>query len=73
MTVLEIWPSGGYWAEILAPYAKATGGKYIAALSSPKYPLAARFADKQVYGDIATTIFNEILDRYARRERSISC
>jgi predicted methyltransferase len=59
MTVLEIWPSGGYWTEILAPYAQATGGKYIAALSSPKYPLAPRFADKAVYGDIATTIFNK--------------
>jgi predicted methyltransferase len=59
ITVLEIWPSGGYWTEILAPYAKATGGKYIAALSSPKYPLNARFADKAVYGEIGTTYFNE--------------
>jgi predicted methyltransferase len=59
ITVLEIWPSGGYWTEILAPYAKNTGGKYIAALSSPKYPLNARFSDKAVYGDIATTYFNE--------------
>jgi predicted methyltransferase len=59
MTVLEIWPSGGYWTEILAPYAKATGGKYIAALSSAKYPLPPRFADKAVYGDVATTVFND--------------
>jgi predicted methyltransferase len=59
MTVLEIWPSGGFWTEILAPYAKATGGSYIAALSDAKYPLPPRFADKAVYGDIATTIFNK--------------
>ena len=30
MTVVEIAPGGGYYAEILAPYAKATNGKYIA-------------------------------------------
>src|SRR5580658_7390309 len=31
MTVVEIDPSGGYWTEILAPYLKATHGRYIAA------------------------------------------
>jgi predicted methyltransferase len=30
MTVLEVQPGAGWWTEILAPYAKATGGKYIA-------------------------------------------
>ena len=25
-TVIEVSPGGGYWTEILAPYAKATGG-----------------------------------------------
>jgi predicted methyltransferase len=29
MTIVEISPGSGYWLEILAPYAKATGGKYI--------------------------------------------
>src|SRR6516162_6722226 len=33
-TIVEIWPGGGYWTEMLAPYAKATGGTYIAALTS---------------------------------------
>src|ERR1044072_237849 len=28
MTVLEVQPGGGWWSDILAPYAKATGGKY---------------------------------------------
>jgi predicted methyltransferase len=30
MTVVEISPGSGYYAEILAPYAKAAGGKYVA-------------------------------------------
>jgi predicted methyltransferase len=58
ITVLEIWPSGGYWTEILAPYAKVTGGHYIAAIPSGKNPLPAKFDDKSVYGDVATTLFN---------------
>jgi predicted methyltransferase len=40
-TVVEINPGGGtpYWTEILAPYAKATGGKYVATgAANPKYP-----------------------------------
>ena len=28
MTILEVQPGGGWWTEILAPYAKATGGRY---------------------------------------------
>ena len=59
MTVLEIWPGGGYWTEILAPYAKATGGTYIAALPAASPALPARFSDKAVYGAIATTVFND--------------
>lgn len=59
MSVLEIWPSGGYWTEILAPYAKATGGRYIAALSGATRPLPAKFADKSVYGAITNTVFND--------------
>jgi predicted methyltransferase len=34
MTVLEIWPSGGWWTEILAPYLR-TRGRYIAAGPDP--------------------------------------
>jgi predicted methyltransferase len=39
MTVLEIQPGAGWWTNILAPYAKATGGKlYVTAadLANPK-------------------------------------
>lgn len=30
MTILEVQPGGGWWTEILAPYAKETGGRFIA-------------------------------------------
>lgn len=58
MTILEIWPSGGYWTEILAPYAKATGGKYVAAVETGR-TLPAKFADKSTYGAIQTTAFGK--------------
>ena len=59
MMVLEIWPGGGYWTEILAPYAKATGGKYFAAVPNEKRALPDRFSNKSLYGDISITTFNE--------------
>src|SRR5215472_8538996 len=58
MTVLEIWPSAGYWTEILAPYAKATRGKYIAAVQTGR-TLPAKFSDKSVYGNIQITAFGK--------------
>jgi predicted methyltransferase len=32
-TVIEVVPGGGYWTEILAPYARATGGTYVAGVA----------------------------------------
>ena len=58
-TVIEVAPGGGYWSEILAPYAKATGGHYIAATGKPEQKLPEKFADKVVYGDIGYTVFND--------------
>jgi predicted methyltransferase len=65
MTILEIQPGGGYWTEILAPYAKMTGGKFYATaadLANPKLSeesrkarteFEARFAAKpDTYGTI---------------------
>ncbi len=43
MTVVEIWPSGGWWTEILAPYLRAHG-KYYAAAQPPSRD--ASFKDK---------------------------
>ncbi|WP_309092196.1 methyltransferase domain-containing protein [Phenylobacterium sp.] len=64
MTVLEISPGSGYWTEILAPYAKATGGTYVATaadLNNPNISEAAKtgranfekkYADEAKYGKI---------------------
>src|SRR6266581_4239698 len=35
MTVVEMWPGGGYWTEILGPYLTKGGGAYYAALNAP--------------------------------------
>lgn len=63
MTILEVQPGGAsYWTEILAPYAKATGGAYHATgadLKNPKLSEGARksrtefetrYADTNTYG-----------------------
>ena len=68
MAILEIWPGAGYWTEILAPYAKATNGSYLAALSSASQPLPAKFSQTSVYGPIATSVFNENSPPLARPE-----
>jgi predicted methyltransferase len=65
MTILEVQPGGGWWTEILAPYARATHGKlYVTAadLDDPKLSersrtarakFAARFAARpDLYGSI---------------------
>ena len=67
--VIEISPGEGYWTEILAPYAKATGGRYVAGLpdlDDPKTPenyrkarasFEARFADQAKYGKVEAASF----------------
>jgi predicted methyltransferase len=65
MKVLEVQPGGGWWTEILAPYAKLSGGRYCstaADLANPELPerskkaradFAARFAAKpDLYGTL---------------------
>jgi predicted methyltransferase len=63
-TVVEVSPGGGYWTEILAPYAMATKGRYVAGvadLANPKLSdgarkaradFEARFADTARYGKV---------------------
>ena len=59
MTVLEVGPGGGWWTEILAPYAQQTGGRYIATgpdLDNPAMTDAGRKARADFvakYGDAA--------------------
>lgn len=69
---LEISPGSGYWTEILAPYAKATGGAYSAGvsdLSNPKLSEGARkgraafeakYADQAVFGPISYVNFGPV-------------
>lgn len=70
MAILEVQPGGGWWTEILAPYAHATGGKYYATgadLGNPELSegarkgrtdFEARFAAKpEVYGTVSLVNF----------------
>ncbi|MES2034406.1 MAG: methyltransferase [Pseudomonadota bacterium] len=58
-TVIEVVPGGGYWTEILAPYAKATGGTYVAGVTDLANPKVSEGAKKSradfeaKYGDAA--------------------
>jgi len=55
MSVVEIWPSGGWWTEILAPYLRAHG-RYYAAIQPPfrdtafhdKLALAPQYYDRVI-------------------------
>jgi predicted methyltransferase len=69
MTVVEVWPGTGWWTQILAPYLKATKGKFYAAtfeVPNPDDPFAApvvaayrkMIAEKPgVYGDMVISAF----------------
>lgn len=68
MTVVEIWPGGGWYTNILAPYLKENG-TYIAAGFDPEHEVEyfrknqEKFAKmivekKDVYGDIKVTVLN---------------
>ena len=67
--ILEIDPGGGYWAEVLAAFAKSTDGRYIGALPDPRDPkdnleqqrnrdrFLARFGDTSVWGQVDAAAF----------------
>jgi predicted methyltransferase len=69
MSILEVQPGGGWWTEILAPYAAATGGSLAvtaADLDNPELPetartartaFEARFADANRYGKVTFVNF----------------
>jgi len=71
-TVIELSPGSGYWTEILAPYAKATGGTYFATaadLDNPKLSEAAKkgrasfeakYGDQAKYGPIKYVNFGPV-------------
>jgi len=67
-TVVEIWPGGGYWTEILAPYLHDRGTYYVAQPAGGAYgdPERAVVAVEQklasnpaVYGKVITVDFNK--------------
>ncbi|HEY1722809.1 MAG TPA: methyltransferase [Magnetospirillaceae bacterium] len=65
MTVVEIWPGGGWWTEILAPYLKDHGTYYVAQVDRNKLGAggikgydaftAKLKADPAVYGKVNVT------------------
>jgi predicted methyltransferase len=69
-TVVEIWPGGGYWTEILAPFLHDHGGYYVALQGKGGSEAADAEADKlnallrskieadmATYGKITPTVF----------------
>jgi predicted methyltransferase len=50
LTVVDLQPEGGYYAEILAPYAARTGGTYIAGVADPSHPWGADLQDANLPG-----------------------
>ncbi len=59
-TVVDLQPGGGYWTAILAPYAKATGGRYIAG-GGPRGRdgFLKKFGDTARYGEVGYVEFNK--------------
>ncbi|MGB3625500.1 MAG: methyltransferase domain-containing protein [Henriciella sp.] len=67
-TVVEIWPGGGWYTNILAPWLHANGGQFIAATFSPERneraskvitDFKANYAENpDVFGDIQYTVFD---------------
>ncbi len=58
-TVVEIWPSGGYWTEILAPYLRQRGTYVIAQPKplAPDAPMARKLAaSPQLYDKVRVTV-----------------
>jgi len=64
MTILEIQPGGGWWTEILAPYARANKSQFYATAADLADPglsegakkgradFAAKYGDEKVYGKV---------------------
>ncbi len=71
-TVIEVYPGSGYWTDILAPYAKATGGAYVAGVADTANPklsegarkgradFEAKYADQARYGTIGYVGFGPV-------------
>lgn len=68
-TIIEIWPGGGWYADIIAPWVAANGGQYVAAHFSPESDseyrrnsranFETRYADTEIFGDVQMAVFND--------------
>ncbi len=69
MTVVEIWPGGGWYADVIAPYLASGGGTYYAAGFDPEGASERTLAriesfkekysgNSDVYGDVKVTAFS---------------
>ena len=53
MAIVDLQPGGGYWTQILAPYARVTHGGYTAGgTEKGKDKFLAKFTDKARFGDV---------------------
>ncbi|HEY5072169.1 MAG TPA: methyltransferase [Caulobacteraceae bacterium] len=57
MLVVEIDPAAGYWTEILAPYLKATNGRYVAAVGGDAAAFKVQFSNPRLWGPIEIVSF----------------
>lgn len=71
MAVVEVWPGGGWYTKILAPYLRSGGGVYFAAQRDPASSERAAeavqkfkdaYADAGLYGDVRVTVLGEGAD-----------
>ncbi len=59
-TVVDLQPGGGYWTYILAPYVKATNGRYVAGAGlRGKDAFLAKFGDKARFGEVGYAEFSK--------------
>jgi len=74
MTVVEIWPSGGYWTEILAPYLHDHGTYYAAVVPRASSNRAEQGVDafqakleanKAIYGNVKLSEFGKTMSNIA--------
>ena len=74
MTVVEIWPSGGYWTEMLGPYLHDHGTYYAAILPRTLSERTAKAADafhakldadKAIYGNVKVSEFGKNMSNIA--------
>ncbi|MEE2525836.1 methyltransferase [Hyphobacterium sp. HN65] len=65
MTVVEIWPGGGWYTEVLAPWINANGGTYVAAHFPADSASAARQRSRAAFEDrfLGNDVFGDIVIR----------